>query len=194
MDLTTKIDLLLTNGKNRKEDDKERVTPEFGEYSKRNFIPPNSGCYTLSPTKTKRPSKTTRKTTQQASPVHPVMPGCFPPPTHHRCIVLFKYGMVRCWTHGTCVLPLSIQAGGHLHSNPFWSIDEMITVEKDAVLNDIYALGLYWMIAILDRKSRWLALGLVHMLLVRQPPPKGRGHMLSTRNDRADGPRVRRVS
>jgi hypothetical protein len=48
-----------------------------------------------SPTKTKRPSKTTRKTTQQASPVHPVMPGCFTPPTHHRCIVLFKYGMVR---------------------------------------------------------------------------------------------------
>jgi hypothetical protein len=32
MDLTTKIDFLLTNGKNRKDDDKERVTPEFGEY------------------------------------------------------------------------------------------------------------------------------------------------------------------
>jgi hypothetical protein len=32
-----------------------------------------------SPTKTKWPSKTVRKTTQQASPVHPVMPGCFPP-------------------------------------------------------------------------------------------------------------------
>jgi hypothetical protein len=26
------------------------------------------------------------------------------------------------------------------------------------------------------------------MLLVRQPPPKGRGHMLSAGNDRADGP------
>jgi hypothetical protein len=49
MDLTTKIYLLLTNGKNRKEDDKERVTPEFGEYSKRNFISPNSGCYKSNP-------------------------------------------------------------------------------------------------------------------------------------------------
>jgi hypothetical protein len=26
------------------------------------------------------------------------------------------------------------------------------------------------------------------MLLVHQPPPIGRGHMLSTRNDHADGP------
>jgi hypothetical protein len=24
----------------------EKVTPEFGGYHKRNFIPPNSGCYT----------------------------------------------------------------------------------------------------------------------------------------------------
>jgi hypothetical protein len=29
------------------------------------------------------------------------------------------------------------------------------------------------------------------MLLVRQPPPKRRGHMLSTENDRADGPALR---
>jgi hypothetical protein len=28
------------------------------------------------------------------------------------------------------------------------------------------------------------------MLLVHQPPPKGRGHMLSLGNDRVDGPRV----
>jgi hypothetical protein len=34
-----------------------------------------------SPTKTKRPSKTTRKMMQQASHIHPVMPECFPP-TH----------------------------------------------------------------------------------------------------------------
>jgi hypothetical protein len=31
------------------------------------------------------------------------------------------------------------------------------------------------------------------MLLVRQPPPKGRGHMLRTEIDRADSPRVRRI-
>jgi hypothetical protein len=35
----------------------------------------------------------------------------FHPPTHRWCVVLFKYGMVRRWTHGICVLPLSIQAG-----------------------------------------------------------------------------------
>jgi hypothetical protein len=28
----------------------------------------------------------------------------FHPPTHRRYIVPFKYGMVRRWTHGTCVL------------------------------------------------------------------------------------------
>jgi hypothetical protein len=40
-------------------------------------------------------------------------------------------------------------------------------------------------------KSWWLASGLVHMLLVRQPPQKGRGQMLSTRNVLADGPALR---
>jgi hypothetical protein len=29
------------------------------------------------------------------------------------------------------------------------------------------------------------------MLLIHQPPPKGRGHMLSTESDRADGPALR---
>jgi hypothetical protein len=29
------------------------------------------------------------------------------------------------------------------------------------------------------------------MLLVRQSPPKGRGHMLSAGSDRADGPTLR---
>jgi hypothetical protein len=29
------------------------------------------------------------------------------------------------------------------------------------------------------------------MLLVRQPPPKGRGHMLKTKKSRADGPALR---
>jgi hypothetical protein len=31
----------------------------------------------------------------------------------------------------------------------------------------------------------------VHMLLVCQPPPKGKGHMLSTKIDRANGPTLR---
>jgi hypothetical protein len=29
------------------------------------------------------------------------------------------------------------------------------------------------------------------MLLVRQPPPKGRGHMLNTKNGSTDGPALR---
>jgi hypothetical protein len=35
--------------------------------------------------------------------------------THRQYIILFKYGMVRRWIHGTCIVPLSIQTGGHLH-------------------------------------------------------------------------------
>jgi hypothetical protein len=31
---------------------------------------------------------------------------------HRRYIILFKYGMVRWWIHGTCIVPLSIQTGG----------------------------------------------------------------------------------
>jgi hypothetical protein len=35
-------------GKNKgaKKKRKKKVTPEFDGYKKRNFIPPNSGCYT----------------------------------------------------------------------------------------------------------------------------------------------------
>jgi hypothetical protein len=32
-------------GKTKEKQGKGRVTPEFGEYYRRNFIPPNSGCY-----------------------------------------------------------------------------------------------------------------------------------------------------
>jgi hypothetical protein len=32
---------------------------------------------------------------------------------------------------------------------------------------------------------------IVQMCLVQQPPPKGRGHMLSTKTDYADGPTLR---
>jgi hypothetical protein len=47
-----------------------------------------------SPTKTKRPSKTARKTTQHASHILSCQ-DAFHPPAHRRYIVLFKYGMVR---------------------------------------------------------------------------------------------------
>jgi hypothetical protein len=49
----------------------------------------------------------------------------------------------------------------------------MVMAEKDTIRNGLYTLVLYWMISIL--KSRWLTSGLVHMLLVRQTSPKGRG-------------------
>jgi hypothetical protein len=65
----------------------------------------------------------------------------------------------------------------------------MVMAEKDVVLNGLYALGLYWMITLLDRKSRWLASDLVHMLLVRQLPPKGRGGICWAPEMTADGPR-----
>jgi hypothetical protein len=38
--------------------------------------------------------------------------GTLHPFIHHRYIILFKYGMVRRWIHGTCIVPLSIQTGG----------------------------------------------------------------------------------
>jgi hypothetical protein len=41
-------------------------------------------------------------------------------PTHRRYIVLFKCGTVRRWTHGTCIVPLPIQAWGALPLYIFW--------------------------------------------------------------------------
>jgi hypothetical protein len=137
----------------------------------------------------------------------------FHPLTHRRCIVLFKYGMVQRWTHGTCIVPLSIQAGGTsiLHLLIHWSNGygrERCNLKWPlcigALLNG-HPIGL---------KSRWLASGLVHMLLVRQPPPKGRGAYVeyrkcprgrsgpeverfvvwTVRGGGEDGSRVRRIS
>jgi hypothetical protein len=109
------------------------------------------------------------------------------PPTHRRYVVLSKCGMVRWWTHGTCIVPLSIQAGGtsilylliHGHGRERCNLKRPICIR--ALLND-HPIGL---------KSRWLASGLVHMFLVSQPTPKGKGHLLSTKICRADGPTLR---
>jgi hypothetical protein len=46
------------------------------------------------PAKTKRSNKTAQKTMQQASPIHPVMPGCFPP-AYSSIYCPVQYGMVR---------------------------------------------------------------------------------------------------
>jgi hypothetical protein len=37
--------IIIHNLEKREKQVKERVTPEFGEYLKRNFIPLKSGCY-----------------------------------------------------------------------------------------------------------------------------------------------------
>jgi hypothetical protein len=72
-----------------------------------------------SPTKTTRPSKIDRKTTQQASHVHPVMPGCFPP-TYSSSM----YCPIQIW-NGTTMNPWYMHTPfvysdwGHLHSIPF---------------------------------------------------------------------------
>jgi hypothetical protein len=96
-----------------------------------------------SPTKTKRPSKTTRKTTPQTSPIHSVMPRCIPP-TYSSSM----YCPVQIW-NGTMMNPWYMCTPfvySVLGTPPFYSfrsIDQMVTAEKDAILNDIYALGLY---------------------------------------------------
>jgi hypothetical protein len=113
--------------------------------------------------------------TQQASPIHPVMPGCFPPTySSSMCcpIQIWNGTTMNPWYMRT---PFVYSGWGTPPFYSFWFIDQMVTIEKDAILNGLYALGLYWMITISDWKSRWLASGLVHMLLVHQPPPKGRG-------------------
>jgi hypothetical protein len=46
-------------GKNKgaKKKRKKKVTPEFDGYKKRNFIPPNSGCYKSNPLNRISPSR-----------------------------------------------------------------------------------------------------------------------------------------
>jgi hypothetical protein len=117
----------------------------------------------------------------------------FLPPTQRRYIVLIKYRMVRQWTHATCIISLSIQARGHHHSIHFDPLIRSSWPRKMQSKTDlcIRALLNYHPIGL---KSRWLASGLfltsetkwlvrstfswmllvVHMFLVRQPPPKGR--------------------
>jgi hypothetical protein len=72
-----------------------------------------------SPAKTKWSNKTARKATQQASPIHPMMPGYFPP-VYSSLI----YCPVQIWD-GTTMNPWYMHSHfvylswGHLHSIPF---------------------------------------------------------------------------
>jgi len=126
-----------------------------------------------SPAKTKWVNKTARKATQQASPIHPMRPGYFPP-VYSSSV----YYPVQTW-NGTMINPWYMYSPfvypywGAPPFYSFWSINQMVMAEKDTIQNGLYTLVLYWMISIL--KSRWLTSGLVHMLLVCQPSPKGRG-------------------
>ena len=90
------------------------------------------------------------------------------PMVHAYCLCLFRLG-------GTPILfRLIYWSNGHGRER----CNPKRPLCIGALLNDHY-IGL---------KSRWLASGLVHMLLLRQPPPKGKGHMLRAQIDRADGP------
>jgi hypothetical protein len=72
-----------------------------------------------SPTKTKRSNKTVQKTTQQASPVHSMRPGYFPP-VYSSSV----YYPVQIW-NGTTMNPCHVYSlfvypdRGHLHYIPF---------------------------------------------------------------------------
>jgi hypothetical protein len=71
------------------------------------------------PDKTKQSNKMARKATQQASPIHPVMPGCFPP-----AYSSLIYCPVQIWDGTTmnpwCThSPFAYSGWGHLHSIPF---------------------------------------------------------------------------
>jgi hypothetical protein len=75
-----------------------------------------------SPTKTKRPSKMARKTMQQASPIRPVMPGCFPPTySSSMCcpVQIWNGTTMNPWYMCT---PFVYSGWGHLHSIPFDSL------------------------------------------------------------------------
>jgi hypothetical protein len=84
--------------------------------------------------RTKRPNKIARRATQQASPIHPVIPGCSPL-TYSSLI----YCHVQMWNGTTMnpwymhIVPLSIQARGHLHSIPVdpWSRPRKMQSETD---------------------------------------------------------------
>jgi hypothetical protein len=50
------------------------------------------------------------------------------------------------------VVHLPIQAGAPPFFT-FWSFDQMVMAEKDAIQNGLYALELYWMITLSDWKA-----------------------------------------
>jgi hypothetical protein len=71
------------------------------------------------PAKTKRPNKTAWKVTQQASHVHPLMLGYFPP-SYSSSI----YCPIQIWSYTTMnpwyvCSPFAYSGSGHLHSIPF---------------------------------------------------------------------------
>jgi hypothetical protein len=87
--------------------------------SKKTVLRDRSTKKPRSPAKTKRVNKTTRKATQQASPIHPMRPGYFPP-VYSSSV----YYPVQTW-NGTMMNPWYIYSPfvypdwGHLHSIPF---------------------------------------------------------------------------
>jgi hypothetical protein len=87
--------------------------------SKKTFLRGRSTKKPRSPAKTKRVNKTARKATQQASPIHPMRPGYFPP-VYSSSV----YYPVQTW-NGTMMIPWYMYSTfvypnwGHLHSIAF---------------------------------------------------------------------------
>jgi hypothetical protein len=154
-----------------------------------------------SPAKTKRLNKKARKATQQASLIDLVMPEYFPP-AYSSSI----YCPVQMWNGTTMSMwymhsPFAYSGWGTPPFYTFCSIwlnghcRERCNLKRPwyirALLKD-HSIGLkiWWLVSrlVLISGTRWLVRSLifwrvlaVYMLLIRQPPPKGRDHMLNTK-------------
>jgi hypothetical protein len=91
--------------------------------------------------------------TQQVLPIHPVMARYFLP--IYSSLICYP---VQIWNSMIMNLwyihiPFAYSSCGTPPFYTFWSIDQMIMAEKDAIWNSLYALELYWMITLLDWKA-----------------------------------------
>jgi hypothetical protein len=88
----------------------------------------------------------------------------------------------------------------------YWHVDQTYMAKEDAIQNGLCASKFYQIFILSDHKSRRFASyfenKITHeincfrtslVLLVRQAPPKGRGHVLNTKSGGRSGPRARTV-
>jgi hypothetical protein len=138
----------------------------------------------------KRSNKMALKATQQASPIHPVMLGCFPP-TYPSLI----YCPIQIWD-GTTMNPWYMHSPfvylgwGHLHSISFdplikWSWPRKMQSETTFMHWGSIEWSPYWI------EKQVTCIRLSSYAFGSSTSTKRQGHMLSARNDRADGPALR---